>query len=185
MSGLSQLVIWSTISTYAGIVRHPSILLVKCLMTSCDKHSTDGICGVVRVLLRLLPITLPSRGCTTIWYRPPRRSLRSASAIQPSWYVLCVALSYQMLTPYSSLHTGNAAGAPVGGAVLSAAKGRWEIVACYSGSVQIVGACLLLYGNFTQLKFVCFRGSRLTRAVPTIFTHIARFKRQPKIFTPY
>lgn len=56
-----------------------------------------------------------------------------------------------LLTRYSYSCQGNAAGASVSGAVLSAAGGRWQVVALYSGTTQIIGASLLLYGE--PLKF--------------------------------
>ncbi len=50
------------------------------------------------------------------------------------------------LTVYPS---GNSAGAPLGGAILSATGGNWLAVSLYSGSLQIVGATVLLYGELS------------------------------------
>ena len=46
-----------------------------------------------------------------------------------------------------SAHTGNSAGAPLGGAILSATGGNWVAVSVYSGTLQIVGGLVLLYGT--------------------------------------
>lgn len=45
---------------------------------------------------------------------------------------------------------GNAAGAPIGGAILQASGGNWQAVSSYSGVMQIVGAALLLYARFKR-----------------------------------
>ena len=42
--------------------------------------------------------------------------------------------------------TGYAAGAPVGGAILGATGNNWQVVAGYSGAVQVLGALCLVYG---------------------------------------
>ncbi|KAG8922166.1 hypothetical protein FRC01_014383, partial [Tulasnella sp. 417] len=42
---------------------------------------------------------------------------------------------------------GNLAGAPLAGAILSATGRNWHAAASYSGSVQIVGLCVFLYGQ--------------------------------------
>ncbi len=41
---------------------------------------------------------------------------------------------------------GNSAGAPLGGAILSSTGGNWVAVSLYSGSLQIIGGLVLLYG---------------------------------------
>ena len=41
---------------------------------------------------------------------------------------------------------GYAAGAPIAGAILGATGGSWHVVGAYSGAMQVVGACCLLYG---------------------------------------
>ena len=41
---------------------------------------------------------------------------------------------------------GYAAGAPIGGAILGATGNNWQVVAGYSGAVQVFGALCLLYG---------------------------------------
>jgi len=45
---------------------------------------------------------------------------------------------------------GNAAGAPIGGAILEASGGNWQAVASYSGAMQILGAALLLYARLKK-----------------------------------
>jgi len=45
---------------------------------------------------------------------------------------------------------GNAAGAPIGGAILEATGGNWQAVASYSGAMQIIGAGMLLYARFKR-----------------------------------
>ncbi|KZP00144.1 MFS general substrate transporter [Calocera viscosa TUFC12733] len=44
----------------------------------------------------------------------------------------------------------NAAGAPIGGAILSAANNNWHALISYSGATQIAGAALLLYARFKR-----------------------------------
>lgn len=51
-----------------------------------------------------------------------------------------------ILTAFNRNYAGNSAGAPLGGAILSATGGNWIAVSTYSGSLQIVGALVLLYG---------------------------------------
>ena len=51
-----------------------------------------------------------------------------------------------------STHTGNSAGAPLGGAILSATGGNWVAVSVYSGSMQIFGGLVLLYGRLRSLS---------------------------------
>ncbi|KAH9837775.1 major facilitator superfamily domain-containing protein [Rhodofomes roseus] len=57
---------------------------------------------------------------------------------------------------------GNAAGAPLGGAILSGTGGNWHAVACYSGGMQVLVAGMVL-------------------------THVplARFKKEPKLLAVY
>ncbi|KAH9922209.1 major facilitator superfamily domain-containing protein [Fomitopsis serialis] len=45
---------------------------------------------------------------------------------------------------------GNAAGAPLGGAILSGTGGNWHAVACYSGGMQVLGVLLMLYARFKK-----------------------------------
>ncbi|KAH9931623.1 MFS general substrate transporter [Epithele typhae] len=45
---------------------------------------------------------------------------------------------------------GNAAGAPIGGALLGATGNNWQVVAAYSGAVQVLGALCLLYARFKR-----------------------------------
>ena len=53
---------------------------------------------------------------------------------------------------------GNSAGAPLGGAILSATGGNWLAVSLYSGSLQIVGAGVLLYGEYLLLLAMTHEG---------------------------
>ena len=49
--------------------------------------------------------------------------------------------------------TGNAAGAPLGSAILNGSGGNWHAVACYSGGIQIVGVVLMLYGACSSIAW--------------------------------
>ena len=51
-------------------------------------------------------------------------------------------------------YIGYAAGAPIGGAILGATGNNWRIVAAYSGSVQVLGALILLYGACAHAPLV-------------------------------
>ncbi|OCH92533.1 hypothetical protein OBBRIDRAFT_802500 [Obba rivulosa] len=58
---------------------------------------------------------------------------------------LLSTLSSMLSMPF--LAEENAAGAPVGGAILSASGGNWQVVSISSGCAQIVGATVLLYDS--------------------------------------
>jgi len=45
---------------------------------------------------------------------------------------------------------GNAAGAPVAGALLKATGHSWRAVACIMGGLQVLGAIFLLYARFKR-----------------------------------
>ncbi|KAH9924237.1 MFS general substrate transporter [Amylocystis lapponica] len=116
MSGLTQIVIWNVISTYAGIIVFAILYGFFC-------------------------------GCFI--------SLSPAVAARIYGPMQLAGLSGMLL--FFNL-PGNAAGAPIGGAILNATGGNWHAVASYSGAMQIVGASVLLY---------------------------ARFKREPKVMTAF
>ncbi|KAI0673188.1 major facilitator superfamily domain-containing protein [Trametes maxima] len=116
LSGLSQLVVWMFVSTYAGIMIFAVLYGFFC-------------------------------GCFL--------SLVSAVAARIYGADRLAGLSALLLLFNAP---GYAAGAPVAGAILGATGNNWQVVAGYSGSVQILGALILLY---------------------------ARFKREPKLFAIY
>ena len=72
---------------------------------------------------------------------------------------------------------GNSAGAPLSGALLNATGRNWLAVSLYSGSLQIVGACVLLYG--APLRYSLFLSTT------DMLYNVARFKREPKVFSRY
>ena len=72
---------------------------------------------------------------------------------------------------------GNSAGAPLSGALLNATGRNWLAVSLYSGSLQIVGACVLLYG--APLRYSLFLSTT------DMLYIVARFKREPKVFSRY
>ncbi|KAI0651102.1 MFS general substrate transporter [Trametes meyenii] len=116
LSGLSQLVVWMFVSTYAGIMIFAVLYGFFC-------------------------------GCFL--------SLVSAVAARIYGADRLAGLSALLLLFNAP---GYAAGAPVAGAILGVTGNNWQVVAGYSGSVQIFGALILLY---------------------------ARFKREPKLFAIY
>ncbi|KAL6302561.1 major facilitator superfamily domain-containing protein [Sparassis latifolia] len=116
MSGITQILIWNFVTTYAGIMIFAILYGFFC-------------------------------GCFI--------SLSPAVGAQLYGSGRLAGLSGLLL--FFNL-PGNSAGAPLGGAILSATNGSWRAVASWSGAMQIVGAIILLY---------------------------ARFKRQPKLFSVY
>ncbi|KAM5533514.1 hypothetical protein V8D89_012851 [Ganoderma adspersum] len=116
LSGLTQLLVWTFVSTYAGIMAFGIMYGFVC---GCFLSLTPAVAAQLYGSGRLAGLS----GLMLLFNLP-----------------------------------GNSAGAPLGGAILSATGNNWVAVSVYSGSLQIVGALVLLY---------------------------ARFKREPKIFTVY
>ncbi|KAI0742918.1 major facilitator superfamily domain-containing protein [Daedaleopsis nitida] len=116
LSGLTQLLIWSFVSTYAGIMTFGIMYGFVC---GCFLSLSPAVSAQLYGSGRLAGLS----GLMLLFNLP-----------------------------------GNSAGAPLGGAILNATGGNWLAVSVYSGSLQIVGASVLLY---------------------------ARFKREPKIFSKY
>ncbi|RPD63373.1 MFS general substrate transporter [Lentinus tigrinus ALCF2SS1-6] len=108
LSGLTQLLVWSFVSSYAGIMAFAI---------------TYGlVCGGFL-------------------------SLTPAASAQLYGSGRLAGLSGLMLLFNLP---GNASGAPVGGAILNATGNNWLAVSLYSGSLQIVGATVLLYARFKR-----------------------------------
>ncbi|OCH92529.1 MFS general substrate transporter [Obba rivulosa] len=105
VSGLAQLVLWTVITNYAGIIAFAIIYGVFC---GC--------------FLSLSPVV--------------GAQLYGAE---------CLAGLSGLIMLFSL--PGNAAGAPIGGAILELSGNNWRAVAIYSGSMQVVGACCVLYGK--------------------------------------
>ncbi|TBU30999.1 MFS general substrate transporter [Dichomitus squalens] len=116
LSGLIQMLVWSFVSTYAGIMVFGIMYGFVC---GCFLSLSPAVASQLYGSSRLAGLS----GLLLMFNLP-----------------------------------GNSAGAPIGGAILSATGGNWLAVSLYSGSLQIIGATVLLY---------------------------ARFKREPKIFTVY
>ncbi|KAI8990391.1 major facilitator superfamily domain-containing protein [Trametes punicea] len=116
LSGLTQLLVWTFVSNYAGIMAFGIMYGFVC-------------------------------GCFL--------SLAPAVAAQLWGAGRLAGLSGLMLLFNLP---GNAAGAPIGGAILNATGNNWTAVSCYSGGLQVLGATMLLY---------------------------ARLRRQPKVFAVY
>ena len=96
--------------------------------------------------MRLLPVAEPSGRCAVVWLGSAGRIVGTAAAVQPAWYVSLFDPGVRGSDPLR-LDTGNSAGAPLGGAILSATGGNWVAVSVYSGTLQIVGGLVLLYGT--------------------------------------
>ncbi|KAI0758964.1 MFS general substrate transporter [Fomes fomentarius] len=116
LSGLTQLLVWSFVSTYAGIMAFGIMYGFVC---GCFLSLSPAVSAQLYGSSRLAGLS----GLMLLFNLP-----------------------------------GNSAGAPLGGAILSATGGNWLAVSMYSGSLQIIGASVLLY---------------------------ARFKREPKLFACY
>ncbi|TFK92180.1 MFS general substrate transporter [Polyporus arcularius HHB13444] len=116
LSGLTQMLIWSFVSNYAGIMAFAILYGFVC---GCFLSLSPAVSAQLYGSGRLAGLS----GLMLLFNLP-----------------------------------GNSAGAPLGGAILSATGGNWLAVSLYSGSLQIVGATVLLY---------------------------ARFKREPKVFSCY
>ncbi|KAI0744531.1 MFS general substrate transporter [Earliella scabrosa] len=116
LSGLTQIFIWSFVSTYAGIMAFGILYGFVC---GCFLSLSPAVSAQLYGSGRLAGLS----GLMLLFNLP-----------------------------------GNSAGAPLGGAILSATGGNWLAVSLYSGSLQIVGAGVLLY---------------------------ARFKREPKLFARF
>ncbi|PIL25838.1 MFS general substrate transporter [Ganoderma sinense ZZ0214-1] len=116
LSGLTQLFVWTFVSTYAGIMAFGIMY--------------GFVCGSFLSLSPAVAAQLYGSG-----------RLAGLSGL---------LLLFNL--------PGNSAGAPLGGAILSATGNNWVAVSLYSGSLQIVGGLVLLY---------------------------ARFKREPKVFIAY
>ncbi|PCH43185.1 MFS general substrate transporter [Wolfiporia cocos MD-104 SS10] len=108
MSGLTQLLLWNFVHTYAGIIAFGIIygFFCGCFISlspavAAQLYGADRLAGLSGLLLMF---NLP----------------------------------------------GNAAGAPIGGAILQRSGGNWQAMACYSGAMQIAGAILLLYARFKK-----------------------------------
>ncbi|KAI0354277.1 MFS general substrate transporter [Trametes cingulata] len=108
LSGLTQLLVWTFVSSYAGIMAFAIMYGFVC-------------------------------GCFL--------SLSPAVAAQLWGSGRLAGLSGLMLLFNLP---GNSAGAPIGGAILSASGGNWFAVSCYSGGLQILGATVLLYARFKR-----------------------------------
>ncbi|KZT03256.1 MFS general substrate transporter [Laetiporus sulphureus 93-53] len=108
VSGLTQILLWNFVTTYAGIIAFGILYGFFC-------------------------------GCFI--------SLSPAVAAQLYGSDRLAGLSGLLL--FFNL-PGNAAGAPIGGAIYSASGGNWHAVASYSGAMQIVGVTLLLYARFKK-----------------------------------
>ena len=78
---------------------------------------------------------------------------------------------------------GNSAGAPLGGAILSGTGNNWTAVSCYSGGLQILGATVLLYGEWRIRLSLSVR--MVAEAELTGLRLEARLKREPKVFARY
>lgn len=146
MSGLTQLLIWTFVADYAGIVRTAtrraflSTLPRKCSpvlsLARCHSPCSTGSSAVA--FCRCPPRSRPVYTAQVVW----RGSLGccSCSIFPVSPIVLTASRCVQLLQ-------GNSTGAPIGGAILTASGGSWKAVSIYSGCTQIVGATILLYGG--------------------------------------
>ncbi|PIL25814.1 MFS general substrate transporter [Ganoderma sinense ZZ0214-1] len=116
LSGLTQLVVWMFVTTYAGIMVFAILYGFFC---GCFLSLMSAVAAKVYGVERLAGLS----GLLLLFNAP-----------------------------------GYAAGAPVGGAILGATRNNWQVVAGYSGAVQVLGALCLVY---------------------------ARLKREPNLFAAY
>ena len=113
----------------------------------------DGVRHPLWVLLRLLPLARVRRRREGLRRGTPRGPFGPAPPLQRP---RCVPARLDVNAPpnHYSTHTGYAAGAPVGGAILGATGNNWRVVAGYSGSVQVLGALCLVYGASLHLSLI-------------------------------
>lgn len=143
LSGLTQLLVWTFVSTYAGIVRTFPQLVPRTPLSPVACNDS----------WRSRSYTASSAVASSR-SRPPSPRSSGAPAGSPASPGSCCSLTFpvrrNILFTLSSAHVlwyvGNSAGAPLGGAILSGTGGNWTAVSCYSGGLQIIGATVLLYG---------------------------------------
>ncbi|TBU31018.1 MFS general substrate transporter [Dichomitus squalens] len=108
LSGLTQLVVWTFVTTYAGIIVFSVLYGFFC---GCFLSLVSAVAAKIYGADRLAGLS----GLLLLFNAP-----------------------------------GYAAGAPIGGAILGATGNNWQVVAGYSGAVQVLGALCLLYARFTR-----------------------------------
>jgi len=108
LSGLSQMLVWTFVTTYGGIMVFAILYGFNC---GCFISLTPAVAARI--------------------YGPSRLAGLSG-----------------MLFMFNM--PGNAAGAPVAGALLKATGHSWRAVACIMGGLQVLGAIFLLYARFKR-----------------------------------
>ncbi|TBU40524.1 MFS general substrate transporter [Dichomitus squalens] len=108
LSGLTQLVVWTFVTTYAGIIVFSVLYGFFC---GCFLSLVSAVAAKIYGADRLAGLS----GLLLLFNAP-----------------------------------GYAAGAPIGGAILGATGNNWQVVAGYSGAVQVLGALCLLYARFRR-----------------------------------
>lgn len=147
LSGLSQMLVWTFVTSYGGIVR-------PC--AHCDAEINADAYNSLQIVFAILYgfncgcfISLTPAVAARV-YGPTRLAGLSGMLFVfnlPGELSVLSNLSTRKITSTLPL-PGNAAGAPVAGALLKATGHSWRAVAFIMGGLQVLGAFFLLYGVY-------------------------------------